>query len=508
MKIIGVIGSNSTTTYAPLVVHEAHESSVKEEQLVLVEDHTRSAKYLGVIRRVVRYDPFLLPYRRTAYADNPDLVEHGAAPFGSAYVYLIGTLTNGFLGEVTLPPNPGSKVFVIERGDSLNVELGKGLNVGRHKYSGIPIPLYAHYLPYHIAVIGSTGTGKSRLVKILVDEILEKTNFSVIIFDHTGIDYVGFYPESCVVRSSDIILEPDIVSELMLTRTKLYRERTTYEKYFLFATVYYLALKTGTLTPSGQQQLEGFVRASRLPMNMDIQQVLSNLDFNQLMKGLKKGVEWDIDEFKGALRAVSQSVGRGRESSALIRAVISTDLRLGKSFFENLAKRRMHPREVVEKSLQERLTIVDMSHDFDLVTKRYVISSILNEVWKKVEEVKGPINMVVAIDEAHNYASEDAYGSVEDIEKVAREGRKWGYGLILATQRVIDIAPRIRGNINTVFFSKLQTVNDFRELAGYVDLGGISGSSLSILGAREFYVAGLMNPLRVPMLLTVKEVTQ
>ncbi|MMZ70242.1 hypothetical protein D1872_332390 [compost metagenome] len=55
-------------------------------------------------------------------------------------------------------------------------------------------------------------------------------------------------------------------------------------------------------------------------------------------------------------------------------------------------------------------------------------------------------------------------------------------------------------------FSKLQTPGDFNELKGYMDLSGISENTLAILGKREFFVAGLMNPLRIPILIKVRTV--
>ena len=39
-----------------------------------------------------------------------------------------------------------------------------------------------------------------------------------------------------------------------------------------------------------------------------------------------------------------------------------------------------------------------------------------------------------------------------------------------------------------------------------MDLAGLTEASLAQLGEREFFVAGLINPLRRPLLLKVKEV--
>jgi hypothetical protein len=69
-----------------------------------------------------------------------------------------------------------------------------------------------------------------------------------------------------------------------------------------------------------------------------------------------------------------------------------------------------------------------------------------------------------------------------------------------------DIAANVRANLGTVFFSRLPTQGDLRELSGYMDLADVNESVLTQLGIREFFVAGLLNPLRKPILLKIREV--
>ncbi len=141
--------------------------------------------------------------------------------------------------------------------------------------------------------------------------------------------------------------------------------------------------------------------------------------------------------------------------------------------------------------------------------KRHIVASIIERVWRDIEETRERQDLIIVVDEAHNYACQSGcYPSSQAIERVAREGRKWGLGLVLASQRMIDIGTDIRGNINTYFFSRLQTPGDFDALAGVIDLGGLSESSLSLLDKREFFFAGLGNPLKYPLLMKVREVEE
>ncbi len=81
-----------------------------------------------------------------------------------------------------------------------------------------------------------------------------------------------------------------------------------------------------------------------------------------------------------------------------------------------------------------------------------------------------------------------------------------GLSLIVASQRIArDVRASVRANLGTVFFSRLSAQGDLREIAAYMDLADVSESTLAQLGTREFFVAGLMNPLRKPILIRVRD---
>jgi DNA helicase HerA-like ATPase len=149
-----------------------------------------------------------------------------------------------------------------------------------------------------------------------------------------------------------------------------------------------------------------------------------------------------------------------------------------------------------------------MSDEQDIEVKRAILASVALAAWEKIWATMSPVNMGLVVDEAQNYACEYCGDSGRALETVAREGRKWGLFLLVASQRVArDIRPGVRSNLGTVFFSRLQSSTDLQELSGYLDLGRVTEASLAMLARREFYVAGLMNPLRRPLLLRVDEAT-
>ena len=519
MRLIGIVGSGATTSKAPLIVNEEVEQLAKEEQLVVIDDGSRGIKYLGVLREVQRLEPFLTSWRRTSFVDNPNLVESGILPYSRASVFIIGVLSPlGELSEPQLPPNPGSKVFVIESPKDLTLNLGlaESIMVGTHKYSGIEIPLRSDALPYHIAVVGTTGSGKSRLVKVLIDEILSRTDYSVIVFDHTGMDYVPFYEVKYVIKARDVVLEPTLIASLISSRCG-YDDR---EGYLLLSAIIYILNYLASLSENVISDVVDFESTAgtgarttlvstrtqpRRLGNFNVESLMKlRIDFDKLYDYMAKyPIKWNIHVFKDILSKVTKELNA--RGSTKVKLQVAVSIKAGTPLFESLSGRNIHPRNIVLKAFKDKLCVVDLSGEDHLV-KKFIITSVLNELWKSIESEGKAVKTVVVIDEAHNYACRYCGESLKAIARTVREGRKWGLGLILATQRIMDMDPEVRNNLNTLFFSKLQTPTDFNELRGYMDLAGISEASLAILGKREFFVAGLMNPLKIPILIKVKEV--
>ena len=218
---------------------------------------------------------------------------------------------------------------------------------------------------------------------------------------------------------------------------------------------------------------------------------------------MMRSVPWDTDSFIECLTTVAEKLNARTPSIIKMRLLMKT---YGRPIIESLRRRRVTSAEVIERARRDGIVVVDLSGEEQAV-KRHVVAAVIDRLWARIEESREPQNMVLVIDEAHNYACQQGCGpSSNSIERVAREGRKWGLGLVLASQRMIDIATDVRGNINTYFFSRLQTPGDFASLAGVIDLGGLSESSLSLLESREFFFAGLGNPLKYPLLIEVREV--
>jgi len=472
---VGIVTSGSTTTYAPMQFYKKTEEYAVEEQLAVVKDEAiNNALFFGAIRRVTKLEPIVKDRVRTPFIDRPEIMDPSLLmPYTSAMVRFYGMLNlhKGTLDEVTQVVTPGSKVYVIKDGSFLGnfIKLSGRIGIGSHKYSGWEVPLDPAYVQYHIGVFGATGVGKSRLIRGLIDELL-RNGFKVIVFDHSGVDYSTYYKDY-TVGSKAISISPPTIASVLASKARLPWQ--SYGEYLEVAVLTY---------------------------------VMGEGDRNELVN--RRVGKWGKQEF---LKHLRQSMSRMSAREATVhKAGLFIDYFVNEEFFEELNKRSVKPGDIVRNSLERGLTVIDLSQDTDLVVKQAIVADVINEAWDMVKrgEVNTPVGLVFVIDEAQNYVPEDSWTICKDpIETTSREGRKWGLSLILASQRMArDIAANVRANLGTVFFSRLPTQGDLRELSGYMDLADVNESVLTQLGIREFFVAGLLNPLRKPILLKIREV--
>jgi DNA helicase HerA-like ATPase len=163
------------------------------------------------------------------------------------------------------------------------------------------------------------------------------------------------------------------------------------------------------------------------------------------------------------------------------------------------------------------VTIIDLSGiPFDVLS--VVVSLItrliftLNFHLKKVRkpEDEGELPFLLVYEEAHNYIpqSEGArYGSVKKaIERIAKEGRKYGISLMIVSQRPSEISETVFSQCNNFVAMRLTNPTDQRYVKRLLpdDLGAIT-DALPSLERQEAIVIG--DSASVPSLLFVDDIT-
>ncbi|KUO79548.1 MAG: AAA family ATPase [Vulcanisaeta sp. JCHS_4] len=477
---IGITTSGASVSSVPIQFYKKSEHLALEEQLVLIHDPSLEDELLlGVIRNVTKLEPLIRDRVRSPFVDRPEVLDQTILmPFTSAVVKLYASIrpSTKSVFEVRHVPTPGSKVYVIKDGRFLSdyVKVNTPILLGNHKYSNWPINLDATFVNQHVGVFGATGVGKSRLVKALIEELI-RVGKHVVVFDHSGVDYVPHF-KGRVVTSKDIAISPPTIASVIADKARLNWQ--TFGEYLEVAVITYVRGERG-------------VRRQQV----------------QLVEGRQgdQVVRWDKALFTKHL--VDSMRGLGARDSTVEKARLFIDYFIESEFFEELNKRVTQPIDIVNDALKSNLVVIDLSLDPELVVKQAIIADVIDSAWRLVKERREPLDLVFVIDEAQNYVPENEWTICGDvIETTAREGRKWGLSLVIASQRIArDVRASVRANLGTVFFSRLSAQGDLREIAAYMDLADVSESTLAQLGTREFYVAGLMNPLRRPLLIRVRD---
>lgn len=102
------------------------------------------------------------------------------------------------------------------------------------------------------------------------------------------------------------------------------------------------------------------------------------------------------------------------------------------------------------------------------------------------EQTRGALPVVLVLEEAQNYIQQPRLGEEESIarvvfERIAREGRKFGLGLVVASQRPSELSKTVLSQCNSFIVHRLQNPEDLRYFKEIVP--GIYGPMLEQLPA-------------------------
>ncbi|KAB0587664.1 MULTISPECIES: ATP-binding protein [Edwardsiella] len=171
------------------------------------------------------------------------------------------------------------------------------------------------------------------------------------------------------------------------------------------------------------------------------------------------------------------------------------------------------------KNGQSSITVIDLSlvpnEIIHLVTA--VISRVTFEALQRYRRINGkPLPTVMVAEEAHTFIKrykEDGEGqSVSDIcckvfEKIAREGRKFGLGLVVSSQRPSELSPTVLSQCNTFLLHRISNDKDQEQVHRLVpdNMRGLL-RELPSLPSRHAILLGWASEL--PVLVRMKELAE
>ncbi|KGL43403.1 hypothetical protein EP58_08035 [Listeria newyorkensis] len=336
----------------------------------------------------------------------------------------------------------------------------------------IPVPVDGdRFFNKHIAVVGSTGSGKSHSVaKIIQEAVLSKkssymglNNSHVIIFDIHA-EYKAAFPDARIIDTSNLVLpywllNSDELQELFLdTDANDHNQRNIFKE---------------TIISSRKKHFDG---DSFLKEKIHFDSPL----FFELNDILSAAEDKNVEMVPGASNKLKAGPLNGKLSNYVSRLENKiNDSRL--DFLLGERSKEISFENTIEQLIgygedTSNVTILDLSGvPFEVLSITVsLVSRIMFEYgyyYKRLRHENNPgtdcnndVPLLLVYEEAHKYVPNSDLvkyrASKQSIERIAKEGRKYGVSLLLASQRPSEISETIFSQCSNFLALRLTNPND------------------------------------------------
>lgn len=347
---------------------------------------------------------------------------------------VLGYLDNGILKSIKSPLMPNSEVLKASEKEVSNfLKLNEnGLYVGLLRDSQIPIYLdLEKVISKHLAIIAKTGAGKSYTVGVILEELIEK-GIPILIIDVHG-EY-----ETLALENDD---ENDIKN-----MSKFNIKPQSY---------------AGKIVQYGNVNF-----TSSIPLvlkdNFNVQQLLrifSDLNSTQqgiLFEAISNSEEISLQDLYFSLNQLESN-----KKWSLI-AMIDELKKLG-----IFSKNHVPYNELIQLN---RASIINLK-GFDPRIQEIIVYKLLYDLFE-LRKINAIPPFFLVLEEAHNFCPERNFGekiSSEIIRTIASEGRKFGTGICVVSQRPSRIDKNILSQCNTQIIMKVTNPNDLKSIVQSVE---------------------------------------
>ena len=394
------------------------------------------------------------------------------------------------------PLPPGTQVYEADPGLLKKIFAPQGRSWVRlgelPNHNGVEFNVSVSSLTRHLAILAVTGGGKSNTVCVLARRIIQGLRGTMVIFDMHG-EYQGIIGGDLErvhrpARINPVNLTYHELVELMGVPENAHNQR----RYIRWAwkSVKYLQaanrIKPAEMIETFYKLLEELPRLSKSWNSIRNMKVLSNPSGLEALvkeldeKGLRPPQIVKEDSLAGALNRVEDFL----------------------EFYGHLVDPYM-PLSLVDVIPPGKLTIFDLSsvdeQSADAIVSHYV-RRILNA--RKAARSEGggevyPVPLFLVVEEAHVLIPRDRRTLTKYwAGRVAREGRKFGVGLVLVSQRPKNVDADVLSQTNNKIILRMVEPEDIRYVQrASEELSDDIAGLLPSLNPGEAVVTGKMAPL-------------
>jgi DNA helicase HerA-like ATPase len=374
------------------------------------------------------------------------------SPKRTADMQLIGTLTNGkFTRGVAAFPVIGSLVYAAGPEDLKTVFS----TFREHNFSFGRLSIAEgerlfldpnRFFAKHIAVFGSTGSGKSCATASIIQKVQELENTHIILLDLHGEYENAFKVKGNVIKITELELPYWLMNFDELVETFIDENEVSAHNQMMVMKEAILDSKRGK-----NLQLKDSLTIDT-PVYFDLLEVsarMRSLDTERGIGGKEGPFYGQFTRF--LVRLESKVTDRRYEFLFKPKKYKSSD-----TFHDLLTK-------LFGIGTSKRITVLDLSRvPFDVIN---VLVSLLGRIifdfnmWNRVRQ---EFPMLIVFEEAHTYLSEASrsVAARKTVERIAKEGRKYGVSCMVVSQRPAEISETITAQCNNFIAMRLLNPND------------------------------------------------
>ncbi len=342
--------------------------------------------------------------------------------------------SRGFLKPLGVPFEPETPVYTADE-DLIKHTLGlkdEGLYVGLLGGYKIRVNLpVKHLITKHVAILAKTGTGKSYVAGVLLEELAEKGTPVVIIDPHGEYRTLAEEnkKENEVSQMEAFGIEPKSyrknvqVFDLGLRNPIKLDSRLTTDEIFEMLPAKVSSAQRGLLY-SAIKNLEG--------KDYTLRDIIEEVD------SIESNVKWNL--------------------ISMLELLENTKL-----FSSNPTK----PKDLVSKG---KVTIIDLK-EANPEIQQIVVLKVAKELFTERKRGRIP-EFFFIMEEAHNFCPERGLGEVASskiLRIIASEGRKFGVGLGIISQRPAKVDKNVLSQCSTQVILKVTNPNDIKAIMESVE---------------------------------------
>ena len=436
-------------------------------------------------------------------------------------------------GQIKIPRralNPGEKVYGVDynflsgfyKFDE-NTSIHIGNLIGYEKGDNI-VPVYLDVnklVTEHLAILAMTGSGKSYTVGRIIERLVAQMNGTVVVFDVHG-EYGKAFAKGEIQFNEDL----DYIDDKK-DKDNIYKMQGMFKRLIAAGggiSVYtpqiesfdfkymhknkHLALQFDSFDMDDLSSiLPGLTEPQERVLDVAIRywQTKFNIPPRDI-QDLRKVLSGDLEELR-EWSELSQSEAKalnGR-SAAVASAKLSRVINEARSFYTRAVGEPTDIYEMVgEKGNNKgRLVIIDLQGLSD-DAKQIITALISSEIMKKAADKKRQTRpSFLVYEEGHNFAPAGIPCiSKNIIKKIASEGRKFGVGFAIISQRPSKLDPDVTSQCNTIITMRLKNPDDQRFIAKTSDMFSKSDiEELPSLSTGEALICGRSIP--APLLVKI-----